>query len=100
VGLGGHYNLSAGQLIKRLPAKKHNAPDRSAAAYGKVGKEIVVIMPAGVLDGGDNAYIQIASGRQSVQMGRRAGHDIERMGHNPGFQGIIEGKNIQISDPA
>jgi hypothetical protein len=57
-------------------------------------------MPAGVLNGGDNAYIQIASGRQSVQMGRRTGYDIERMGNDPGFQGIIERKNIQISDSA
>jgi hypothetical protein len=57
-------------------------------------------MPAGVLNGRDNAYIQIASGRQSVQMGRRSGHDIERMGDNPGFQGIVERKNIQISDSA
>ena len=90
----------AAQLFHRAAGHEQHAHDIAVGADGKILHQMVALGAHGVFETGIGGDVQLAPGHHVVEDGGRPGDDLEIVGDDARFQGMIDGQDVEVADTA
>ena len=100
VGLAADEDGLAAQLFHRAAGHEQHAHDIAVGADGKILHQMVALGAHCVFETGIGGDVQLAPGHHVVEDGGRPGDDLEIVGDDARFQGMIDGQDVEVADTA